>query len=66
MPPHLAEIQIVVEAAPGMEMNVDGSGAAAGHEQHGQRVLVTRRRSSAASRGMKELMITLSRNPDAS
>lgn len=64
MPPHLASMQMVVESAPGMSMNIAGfAPAEPATNNNGQRVLVAARQLQQGQPQMDQLSITLAGVP---
>jgi hypothetical protein len=64
MPPHMASMQMVVESAPGMSMNIAGFGPAQpATNNNGQRVLVAARQLQQGEPQMNQLSITLAGVP---
>jgi hypothetical protein len=64
LPPHVAEARFIVEAAPSMEIDVEGfEKPQADVSQTGQRVLVTRRLAGRGSNGLPSFTAQLSGIP---
>ena len=64
LPPHVAQLRVIAEAAKHMELEVEGFPAAQPSQtRDGKRVLVTERQSSRADGGVREVVIALAGLP---
>jgi hypothetical protein len=64
LPPHTAEIRVIAEASPSMQLDVDGFETPVSDvNQNGQRVLVTRRVARRGERELSDFAVTLSGIP---
>jgi len=64
LPPHVAEVRVIAQSAPGMTLNVDGFDAAeSANDANGQRMLVTARQLRQGDPQIRELNISLGGMP---